>query len=194
MALLVTTNGTVHDNPRAIAEILAPTGVRIETWPVPADPDLQSFLELPSLDPARSDDVLSLFHDRFDSLKTSLGYQSQDLVVLYPDLPGIDAMLDRFASCHTHADDEIRYVIEGEGVFGFVLPGGGQVELTMSAGDYINVPSGAEHWFRLTPKKRIKAIRYFTSREGWVPNYTGRTILPFPGATKNATTHRSSRN
>ena len=35
--------------------------------------------------------------------------------------------------CDTHADDEVRYIIEGEGIFGFVRPDGTQVELAAGA-------------------------------------------------------------
>ncbi|MEC4818987.1 MAG: hypothetical protein SAK29_37790 [Scytonema sp. PMC 1069.18] len=45
--------------------------------------------------------------------------------------------------------------------------------------EYINVPAGTEHWFYLTSAQRIKAVRYFTGTQGWVPQYTGKekTIL-----------------
>jgi 1,2-dihydroxy-3-keto-5-methylthiopentene dioxygenase len=42
--------------------------------------------------------------------------------------------------------------------------------------EYINVPENTEHWFYLTPSRRIKAVRYFTTMEGWVPEYTGKEI------------------
>ena len=43
-------------------------------------------------------------------------------------------------------------------------------------GEYINVPKDTEHWFVLTAEKRIKALRYFTTTEGWTPVYTDRPI------------------
>jgi len=66
----------------------------------------------------------------------------------------------------------VRYVIDGEGIFGFVRPDGKQMELTIQPEEYINVPAGTEHWFYLTNARRIKAVRYFTTTEGWVPEYT----------------------
>jgi len=76
------------------------------------------------------------------------------------------------------ADDEVRYIIDGEGVFGFVLPPSlpSQMELTVQPEAYINVPAGTEHWFYLTPQRRLKALRYFTGTEGWTPLYTGKEI------------------
>jgi 1,2-dihydroxy-3-keto-5-methylthiopentene dioxygenase len=120
--------------------------------------------------------VLVLLDHTFQQLRESLGYQSRDLIVLHPDVPGLDELLAKFERCHTHADDEVRYIVDGEGVFGFVLPDGSQVELLVEPGEYVNVPMGTEHWFHLTKRKRIKAIRYFVDTTGWTPEYTGTPI------------------
>jgi 1,2-dihydroxy-3-keto-5-methylthiopentene dioxygenase len=76
----------------------------------------------------------------------------------------------------------VRYIVAGEGTFGFVRPDGNQLELTVQAEEYINVPENTEHWFYLTPSKRIKAVRYFTTTEGWVPEYTSTEIKLRPAA------------
>jgi len=36
----------------------------------------------------------------------------------------------------------------------------------------INVPSGTRHWFDLCEDSRIRAIRLFIDRAGWVPHYS----------------------
>ncbi len=184
MAFLSFPDGRRISDPSEIRTILDPVGVRLERWPIPADKELIALLALERPVPEESERLLAFLEPRFEQLRTTLGYQSRDLVSLSPSLPGLEALLERFLSCHTHDDDEIRYVIEGEGIFGFVLPDDSQVELTVLAGDYINVPRGAEHWFRLTHSRRIKAVRYFTSREGWVPLYTGRPVLSFREGTR----------
>lgn len=176
MAILYLTDKRQLTTYEEITRVLGPLGVDLKSWPVPEGEGLRSLLGKARLDPPEQESLLAHFLDRFDYLKTTLGYQTQDLIVLEPDLPGLAALEEKFRACHTHDDDEIRYIVEGEGLFGFVLPNQDQVELKVEAGDYINVPRGAEHWFRLTPSRRIKAIRYFTSREGWVPIYTGRAL------------------
>ena len=178
MAVLFRTDKTRLKELPLIAALLSPIGVTLESWAIPGDPVLKNLLNQPRLDPTEQEKVLQAFLPRFEHLRKTLGYQTQDLVVLDPDLPGLGALEDKFRAIHTHDDDEIRYIVEGEGIFGFVLPDGDQVELLVESGDYINVPRGAEHWFRLTAPKRIKAVRYFTSREGWVPLYTGRPLSP----------------
>ena len=178
MALLFRTDKSRFEDLSEISAVLDPIGVHLESWPIPEDQALERLMSKSCLDPSEQEKVLHAFLPRFDHLKRTRGYQTQDLIVLYPDLPGIASLEDKFRAIHTHDDDEIRYIVDGEGIFGFVLPDGDQVELLVESGDYINVPRGAEHWFRLTPPRRIKAVRYFTSREGWVPLYTGRPISP----------------
>jgi 1,2-dihydroxy-3-keto-5-methylthiopentene dioxygenase len=129
-----------------------------------------------ALSETEKEQVLAALDCYFAQLQQEAGYQARDLIVLYPDLPNLDDLLIKFERCHTHADDEVRYIIDGEGVFGFVLPDGSQGELTVQAEEYINVPAGTEHWFHLTPARRIKAVRYFTSTAGWVPEYTETAI------------------
>ena len=67
---------------------------------------------------------------------------------------------------------ELRYIIDGECIFGFVRPDGSRVELTVQKEEYINVPAGTEHWFYLTNARRVKAVRYFTGTQGWIPMYS----------------------
>ena len=116
-------------------------------------------------------------HDHyFDALRTAEGYTSRDLIVLHPDTPGLDAIMARFDKPHTHDDDEVRYIVDGEGMFGFVLPNGEQLRVTVLPGEYIRVPKHTEHWFELTAVRRIKAVRYFSGTDGWVPRYTSTAL------------------
>ena len=154
-----------------IAGWLAPLGVGLKHWPVNAEA-VGALLAKPALDADEKETVLQGHDHYFGQLREEAGYQTRDLIVLNPDLPGLDGMLARFDKIHTHDDDEVRYIVDGEGMFGFVLPDGAQVRITVQPGEYINVPADTEHWFELTAAKRIKAVRYFTTTEGWTPRYT----------------------
>src|SRR5256885_10404257 len=102
------------------------------------------------------------------------GYHSMDLVVLHPGTPGLDEALERFDKPHTHADDEVRFILEGEGLFGFFDAGGQERVLRVQPGDYLRIPAGVEHRFTLTATRRIKALRLFADTAGWVAPYTHR--------------------
>jgi cupin superfamily acireductone dioxygenase involved in methionine salvage len=90
--------------------------------------------------------------------------------------PHLYALLAHCDRCHTHTDSEALYILAGEGIFGFVRPDGSQVELIVQPEEYIRVPAGIEHWFSPTASLQLKAVRYFTSVEGWVPQYTNTAI------------------
>jgi 1,2-dihydroxy-3-keto-5-methylthiopentene dioxygenase len=169
----------IHDLD-GIQQALAPLGVQVRHWPTGDDPALRGLLDAPALDDAQKEQVLAGLDHYFQQLREQDGYQARDLIVLHPDVPGLDAALQKFAPAHTHDDDEVRYIVDGEGVFGFTLPDGAQAELLVEAGEYINVPADTEHWFHLTGARRVKAVRYFTTTEGWTPRYTGTDIRVAP--------------
>jgi 1,2-dihydroxy-3-keto-5-methylthiopentene dioxygenase len=176
MAILQLEDGTTYTQQAEISQELAPLGVELNTWTLGDSSELQTLLQKAALSDLEKEQVLTALDHYFEQLQRTAGYQSRDLIVLHPDIPNLDELLAKFNRIHTHADDEVRYVIEGEGVFGFVQSNGTQVRLTIEPGEYINVPAGTEHWFYLTDAKRIKAVRYFTNTEGWTPEYTGREI------------------
>lgn len=154
-----------------IQETMNGLGIQLAVWPT--NMVARELLQKETLTPEEAEKLLN-FHDKyFDKLKAEEGYQTRDLIVLHPSVPGLSDMLAKFDRCHTHDDDEVRYIVDGSGIFGFTLKNGEQVKLHVESGEYINVPKNTEHWFVLDNKRRIKAIRYFTNKEGWTPRYTG---------------------
>lgn len=173
MAILQLEDGTTYTQLGDIARELAPLNVQLNRWPVGDNPEIHRLLAKDALSDEEKEQVLQGLDSYFEELKASAGYQSRDLIVLHPEVPNLNALLSKFDPCHYHTDAEVRYIVAGEGIFGFVRPDGSQVELTVQAQEYINVPENTEHWFYLTPSQRIKAVRYFTTTEGWLPEYTG---------------------
>lgn len=176
MAILYLENGTNYTNLEDIRRELSSLNINLNQWPVSDNPQISNLLNQPALDDNQKEQVLKSLDGYFQELQQTAGYQSRDLIVLHPDIPNLDSLLAKFQKCHTHGDDEVRYIIDGEGVFGFVSADGSQMELVIEAEEYINVPAGTEHWFHLTDTKKIKAVRYFTSTEGWTPEYTNTKI------------------
>jgi len=176
MAILKLEDDTILTDINDIGQELAPLNIKLNRRAVGNNPQLRSLLAQDSLNEDEKEQVLKALDGYFNQLQQIAGYQSRDLIVLHPGIPNLDELMVKFDQIHTHADDEVRYVIDGEAIFGFVRPDGSQVELTVQKQEYINVPAGTEHWFHLTPARRIKAVRYFISIEGWVPQYTGKEI------------------
>jgi 1,2-dihydroxy-3-keto-5-methylthiopentene dioxygenase len=170
-------SGSAETDLAAIGQALSALGIELRQWPLPVQ--LQSLLAQDVLTEAEQNQILVGLDHYFEQLQRDLGYQSRDLIALHPAIPDLSGKLAKFVDVHTHDDDEVRYVVAGAGVFGFVFPDGRQALLTVQPAEYINVPAGTEHWFELTADRRIKAVRYFGGAVSWVPNYTG-TVRQIP--------------
>ena len=157
--LLDTTDG------EQIAAALRPIQVRFERW--------SASRELPE----QIDDlaVMEAYRSDIERLKTECGYQSVDVLRCLPDNPKRDELRRKFLDEHTHDDDEVRFFVEGAGVF--YLRAAGKVHMTLcERGDLISVPAGTRHWFDMGPAPHFTAIRLFTTPAGWVAKFTGEPI------------------
>lgn len=176
MAILRLEDGTTYTQLTDITRELAPLKIQLNSWPVGDNPEILELLAKDALDDNQKEQVLQALDGYFEQLKETAGYQSRDLIVLHPEIPNLDTLLSKFDKCHIHADDEVRYIVAGEGIFGFVRPDGSQVEVTVQPEEFINVPANTEHWFYLTATRKVKAVRYFTTTTGWTPEYTDTEI------------------
>lgn len=156
------------------ADFVAAIGVQWQRRPLAPEPGLAALLAQAQLDDGGKATVVQAVGMLVVDECVAHGYHSMDLVVLHPDTPGLDEALERFDKPHTHADDEVRYILEGEGLFGFFDAGGEERVLRVQPGDYLRIPAGVEHRFTLTATRRIKALRLFADTAGWVAQYTQR--------------------
>ncbi len=147
---------------REIATFLSPFGIHYERWDTGA-PRVSA--------DASTEEILAAYAPEVDELKRRGGYVTADVINVTPDLPGLDAMLDRFNKEHTHSEDEVRFIVKGRGVFHIRLPEGPVIALQLDAGDLINVPASTRHWFDLCADRTIRAIRLFLDPSGWSPQY-----------------------
>ena len=146
----------------AIKSRLAEIGIGYEVWKPKTHLDKT----------ASSEQVLEGFADQINQLKAEGGYVAADVIDLFPDTPNLDVMLAKFSKEHWHDEDEVRFIIEGRGVFHIHPEGGEVVALEVEEGDLARVPAGTWHWFDLCEEKRIRAIRLFQDPAGWTPRYT----------------------
>jgi 1,2-dihydroxy-3-keto-5-methylthiopentene dioxygenase len=145
-----------------VREYLAAIGITYERW--------ESSHELAA--GASAEEVLAAYAPEIDRLKAEGGYVAADVIDVSPATPGLDAMLNRFNSEHWHDEDEVRFIIEGRGLFHIHPREGKVVSITVEAGDLLRVPRGTWHWFDLCQERRIRAIRLFQDASGWTPHYT----------------------
>ena len=146
-----------------IQAYLKPHGIWYERWNVERG--------VPANAPAEA--ILAAYALEIDVLKQCGGYVTADVIDVTPELPGLQEMLDRFNKEHTHAEDEVRFIVSGSGIF-HIHPATGPVfGIQLEAGDLINVPAGTRHWFDLCSTRTIRAIRLFREKSGWAPLYVG---------------------
>lgn len=148
-----------------IARELGAIDVRFEQWeasqPLAAD--------------ASQDDVLAAYRDDVDRLSKAYGFQSVDVVSLRPDHPQKDEFRAKFLNEHTHDDFEVRFFVDGQGMF-YLHAAGHVYAMLCTQGDLISVPAGVTHWFDMGASPSFKCIRFFTTPEGWVGHFTGSGI------------------
>ncbi len=99
------------------------------------------------------------------------GYVARDEVALRPDTPNLDAICAKFVDEHRHTEDEVRLVLEGEGVFDIRSRDDRWMRVTVTPGDLIVVPRDRHHRFFLTDARHIRCVRLFQDASGWVPHY-----------------------
>jgi 1,2-dihydroxy-3-keto-5-methylthiopentene dioxygenase len=118
-------------------------------------------------------ELLDAYKDQIDDLKARGGYVTADVIDVFPDTPNLEVMLNKFKSEHWHDEDEVRFIVEGRGLFHIHPKTGPVFAIEVEAGDLIRVPRGTHHWFDLCADRRIRAIRLFQDVSGWTPHYTG---------------------
>jgi 1,2-dihydroxy-3-keto-5-methylthiopentene dioxygenase len=129
------------------------------------------------LDPAASDaQILAEYSQEIEKVKAAGGFLTADVINVNPNTPNLDAMLSKFNKEHTHSEDEVRFTVEGKGVFHLHPEDGPVFSVTVESGDMINVPCGMKHWFNLCDDRRIRCIRFFEDVTGWTPEYVDQGV------------------
>lgn len=154
----------VIEDQKLIKKFLNERGILIEQWAS----------NRPLNDSDSQETILAAYEHELRPFMQKNGYQSADVINVHKETPNIEELRAKFLAEHTHSEDEIRFFVEGEGEFFFHLqkPTDEVFSLVCRAGDFISVPQGYTHWFDLAPNYRVKAIRIFQTKEGWVANYT----------------------
>lgn len=111
------------------------------------------------------------YQPTMDRLKNERGYVHQDEVELRPQTPNLDEICAKFDGEHLHDEDEVRFVLEGEGIFDIRSRDDRWMRVMVEVGDLIVVPAKRHHRFELTASKTIRCVRLFQDPSGWVPHY-----------------------
>ena len=148
-----------------IARELGTRGVRFERWATPVA------LEAAADQAA----ILTAYAAEIAWVQADGGYPTVDAIRIGPDHPDREALRAKFLSEHTHAEDEVRFFVEGRGLFCLHIADE-VVQVVCEQGDWIGVPAGTRHWFYTGERPSFCALRFFNNSEGWVASFTGDPI------------------
>jgi 1,2-dihydroxy-3-keto-5-methylthiopentene dioxygenase len=164
MAILsIPTEKIQIENPREIKEFLNARGVFFDQWTCDVIFD----------DAATQDEILAAYQKDLKPFMENGGYLTADVISITSLTENYEAIRAKFLAEHTHSEDEIRFFVDGKGLFWFHLENEPVFNLLCEKGDLISVPAGTKHWFdagEINPF--VKAIRIFIDMSGWVPHYT----------------------
>lgn len=150
---------------QAIQQQLAQIGVRFERWQ--ADRELG--------DNPQPDTVIAAYQHEIDRLVAEKNYQSWDVIGMRPDNPQRQELRSKFLAEHTHGEDEVRFFVEGQGLFCLHLAGK-VFQILCEKNDLISVPANTRHWFDMGSAPNFIAIRLFDNPQGWIAQFTGDQI------------------
>ncbi|WP_394754642.1 1,2-dihydroxy-3-keto-5-methylthiopentene dioxygenase [Crenothrix sp.] len=149
----------------SIEQQLKAIGVQFERWQADCNltPD------------ASQDDILAAYQEPIERLKTQYGFKSVDIINLNADHPEKTTLRQKFLAEHIHSDFEVRFFIDGCGLFSLHV-GDKVYAVLCEKGDLISVPANTKHWFDMGENPSFKCIRLFTTTEGWVADFTDNDI------------------
>ncbi|MES2662134.1 MAG: hypothetical protein V4629_02415 [Pseudomonadota bacterium] len=153
-----------------IKNTLSQANVEYDSWPLR---DINSATELQGKDLQEA--VLNAYAEDVSFLKNREGYQTADVIRLTTEHPDKLALRQKFLSEHVHSEDEVRFFVEGSGLF-CINYENRIYQLLATAGDLVRLPAGTHHWFDMGSSPSFTCIRLFTDPAGWVADFTQSAI------------------
>ncbi|WP_191601873.1 1,2-dihydroxy-3-keto-5-methylthiopentene dioxygenase [Marinomonas algicola] len=122
-----------------------------------------------------NEQILEAYAKDIQAFKEAGGYQTVDVVSMHAHHPDKVAFREKFLSEHIHTEDEIRFFVNGKGLFCLHI-GEYIYQILCEKEDLISVPANTPHWFDMGSEPEFTAIRLFNNQEGWVAHFTGSPI------------------
>ena len=155
----------VSDDPQIIQQELGGRGIGFERWPVRS----------PLPQGADQATVLQAFSKDVKRVMTEAGHASVDVLRVTPSHPDKTSLRQRFLSEHSHAEDEVRFFVEGRGLFCLHI-GREVLAVLCEQDDLIHIPAGTRHWFDMGEHPQFCVLRFHGTNSEWLATFTGDPI------------------
>lgn len=106
-----------------------------------------------------------------EQIKYDYDVPYNDTIVLDSSTENYQILRGKFKREHYHTDYEMRLFTHGSASFFFNVHNT-IYELEVSPNDLISVPANVKHWFDAGEHPNVKAVRFFTDKNGWEAIYT----------------------
>ncbi|MGI2824924.1 1,2-dihydroxy-3-keto-5-methylthiopentene dioxygenase [Bacillus cytotoxicus] len=157
------------ENEKEVQLFLQKKDVLYEKWDISKLPaHLQNNYALTD---ENKEEILTLFSNEIADVSQRRGYKAHDIISLSSATPNLDELLINFKQEHHHTDDEVRFIVNGHGIFAIQGKDGRFFDVELEPGDLISVPENVRHYFTLQDDRQVVAIRIFVTTAGWVPIY-----------------------
>lgn len=124
---------------------------------------------------ASQEEILEAYADQVNKIKQDCNFKGVDVMSLNAksklNTEDLKKIRQKFLDEHVHSDDEVRYFIEGQGLF-CIHAKNKVYQILCEAGDFISVPANTKHWFDMGSEPNFKCIRFFGEETGWIAEYT----------------------
>ncbi|KAJ5701461.1 hypothetical protein N7488_009009 [Penicillium malachiteum] len=116
--------------------------------------------------------------EHVDEIALERGYKNRDQVCVSPQTMGdvYEEKVKMFFAEHLHEDEEIRYILDGEGYFDVRGQEDEWIRICLKKDDMIILPAGIYHRFTTNEQNYVKAMRLFQDEPKWTPLNRGADV------------------
>ena len=181
-AVSVEANRGLADNPAPEPLLSTSNAVEISAELETRGIKFQRWRSKPELEQgATQAQILKAYSSLITTVQNNEGYTTVDVMRVRSDQASSSTLRQKFLQEHKHAEDEVRFFVEGCGLFSLHIADE-VLQVNCEANDWIAIPAGTRHWFDMGANPNYCVLRFFKNAKGWIASFTDDPIADlYPG-------------